>query len=265
MPPPTRISGRSARAINAAARAMSARSGRMRREGARNVVGSIAKSSAAEVVLAVADVLRHVEQHRSRPARGRHREGAAQQFGNTARLLDPDQLLDRRPQDFDLAAFLGHVLPGMAAVGVAGKRHHRRSGVQRLDQAGDQIGGAGPEGAVAHPRPVGDPGIGLGGKGAAALVVDQEVPAGRAAPAHRRTATAESRPCRTSARPRRAAASRPCARPPFMRPEGRLLGRLASLIGASPGRGLPRRRGERRRQTRARWSPARCRAPRHAH
>ncbi len=128
-----------------------------------------------EIVLAVADVLGNVDEDRSRPPRGRYREGAAQQFGNAARRFDPDQFLDRRPQDLDLAAFLGHVLPGVRAVGVAGKRHDRRSGVQRLDQAGDEIGGAGPERAVADPRPIGDPRIGLGGKGAAALVVDQKM------------------------------------------------------------------------------------------
>ena len=126
-------------------------------------------------MLAVTDILRHVEQNGSRPARGRDREGAPQEFGNAARLLDPDQLLDRRPQDFDLAAFLGHVLPGVSAVGVAGKRDDRRPGVQRLDQAGHQVGGARPERAVAYSRPIGDPRIGFGRKGAAALVVDQEM------------------------------------------------------------------------------------------
>ena len=129
-----------------------------------------------EIVLAVADILRHIQQYRSRPARGRHRKGAAQQFGNPARLLDPDQFLDRRPQDFDLAAFLGHVLPRMGAVGVAGKSDHRGAGVQPFDQPGHEVGGARAERAVADPRTVGDPRIGLGGKGAAALVVDQKMP-----------------------------------------------------------------------------------------
>ena len=126
-------------------------------------------------MLAVTNILRHVEQNGSRPARGRDREGPPQEFGNAARLLHPDQLLDRRPQNFDLAAFLGHVLPGVSAVGVAGKRDDRRSGVQRLDQAGHQVGGARPERAVTYSRPIGDPRIGFGRKGAAALVVDQEM------------------------------------------------------------------------------------------
>jgi hypothetical protein len=128
-----------------------------------------------EFMLAVTDILRHVEQNRSRPARGRDREGAPQKFGDAARMLHPDQLLDRRPQNFDLAAFLGHVLPGMGAVGVAGKGHDRRSGVQRLDQAGHQIGGSRSQRAVANARPVGHARIGVGRKGAAALVVDQKM------------------------------------------------------------------------------------------
>ena len=78
-------------------------------------------------------------------------------------------------QDFDLAAFLGHVLPGMRAVGVAGDRDDRDAAIQRLDEAGDEVGRAGAERAVANAGAVGDPGIGVGGKGAAALVVDQVV------------------------------------------------------------------------------------------
>ena len=38
-------------------------------------------------------------------------------------------------QDFDLPRLLGHVLPGMLAVGVAGDRDHRHAGVQRLRPA----------------------------------------------------------------------------------------------------------------------------------
>ncbi len=73
-----------------------------------------------EIVGAVGNVLGHVEQHRPRPPRGRHGKRAPHQFGDAAGHLDADQLLDRGLEDFDLAAFLGHVLPGMRAVGVAG-------------------------------------------------------------------------------------------------------------------------------------------------
>ncbi len=130
----------------------------------------------SKVVLAVADILGNVEQHRARPAGSRHREGAAQQLGDAARHLDPDQLLDRRPQDLGLPAFLRHVLPGMRAVGVAGQRNDRHAGVEALDEAGHEIGGAGPERAVAHAGTVGDPRIGVRGERAATLVIDQKMP-----------------------------------------------------------------------------------------
>ena len=46
--------------------------------------------------VAVADVLRHVEHDRARPARGRDREGAAHQLGDALDRLDADQLLAGR-------------------------------------------------------------------------------------------------------------------------------------------------------------------------
>ena len=111
MPPPTRISGRLARAISPAARSNvgpvgpdAARRNAESRRVDRKILGD-------KIVLAVADILGDVEQHRAWPARGRDREGAAQQFGDAARQLDPDQLLDRRPQYLGLPAFLRHVLP----------------------------------------------------------------------------------------------------------------------------------------------------------
>jgi len=75
-------------------------------------------------------------------------------------------------EDFDLARLLRHVLPGMLAVGIADDRDLRHAGVQRLDQRGHQVGGAGPERGVAHARPVGHTCISVGSEGAAALVVD---------------------------------------------------------------------------------------------
>ena len=165
-----------ARAISAAARrdVRAVRPDAPRRHAQRRRIDR--KILGGEFVLAVADILRHVEQHRV-PAgrRSRPRRPGAASSGMRLVMLDPDQLLDRRPQDLDLPAFLGHVLPGMSAVGVAGKRDDRHAGVQRLDQAGHEVGGARAERAVAHSRPVGDPRIGVGGKGAAALVVDQEM------------------------------------------------------------------------------------------
>ena len=129
-----------------------------------------------KVMLAVADVLGNVEQHRPRPAGSRHREGAPQQLRDAAGHFDPDQLLDCRPQDLRLSAFLRHVLPGMCAIGVASQRNDWHPGVEALNKAGHKVGGAGPERTVADPRSVGDPRIGVRCRGAAPLVIDQEVP-----------------------------------------------------------------------------------------
>ncbi len=125
------------------------------------------------VELAVADILRHVEHDRARPPAGRDRVGAAHQLGNPPAVLDPDDLLHDRRQHLHLMAFLGHVLPGMQAVGVARHRDDRRAGVIGFRETGHEIGHAGPERAVADARPPRDPRIGVGGKRAGPLVVDQ--------------------------------------------------------------------------------------------
>jgi hypothetical protein len=64
----------------------------------------------------------------------------------------------------------------MRTVGIAGERDHRGPGVQPFDQAGHEIGGAGPQCPIAHTGAIGNPRVGLRGKGAAPLVVDQKVP-----------------------------------------------------------------------------------------
>ena len=125
---------------------------------------------------AVADIFRHIEQDRSRAAGGRDRKGATGQFGDAARLLDADQFLDGGFEDLGLTAFLRHVLPGMGAVCVAGDRDNRDAAVQRLDKAGHEVGRAGAQGAVADAGAVRNSGIGIGRKGATALVIDQEMP-----------------------------------------------------------------------------------------
>ena len=126
-----------------------------------------------ELVLAVTNVLRHVEQHGAGPPRRRNRKRAAHQLGNALGRFEPDQLLDGRPKDVRLPAFLRHVLPRVGAVGVAGDRQHRRAGIERLDEPGDEIGSARPQRAVANAGPVGHPRVGVGRKRARALVVDQ--------------------------------------------------------------------------------------------
>ena len=58
---------------------------------------------------------------------------------------------------------------------VAGDEHQGGAGVQRLDHTGEQVGGAGAQGRVAHAHTAGYLGVGVGGEHAAALVVHQIV------------------------------------------------------------------------------------------
>ena len=68
MPPPTSSSGRSALAMIAAARSSSCGSGRVRRACAFSVRVIDPEIGGIEIVLAVADILRHVEHDRPRPS-----------------------------------------------------------------------------------------------------------------------------------------------------------------------------------------------------
>ena len=123
----------------------------------------------------VGDVLGHVEHHRAGAPPRRDREGAAHELGDAPDGLDPDQLLGGGTQDLHLPRLLGHVLPGVVAVAVAGDEHERGAGVERLHHAGEQVGGAGPQRRVAHPHPAAYLGVSVGREHAAALVVHQVV------------------------------------------------------------------------------------------
>ena len=125
MPPPTRISGRLARAISAAARAMSARSGRMRRAGTLNVDGSIAKSSAVKSCSPWQTS--SGTSSSTGPGRPEVATAKARRSSSGTRLVSSTRIssLTAGPQDLGLPAFLRHVLPGMRAVGVAGQRDDR--------------------------------------------------------------------------------------------------------------------------------------------
>ncbi len=131
--------------------------------------------SGVEIVLAVADVLRHVEHHGTGASGGRDRKRPAHQFGNALGRLDADQLLAGGLEDFDLPRLLRHVLPGVIAVRVADDRDHRHAGIERFHERGDQIGRAGAECRVAYAGAVGHARVGVGSERAAALVVDQEM------------------------------------------------------------------------------------------
>ena len=124
---------------------------------------------------AVADILRHRHHHGPRPAGGRNLEGAADQLRDTGGLLDAQQLLARRAQDLDLPRLLRHVLARMHAIGVADEGDHRRAGVERLHQAGGEVGGARAQRGIDQPDPARHLGVGIGRERAAALVVDEVV------------------------------------------------------------------------------------------
>ena len=123
----------------------------------------------------VADVFRHIQYHRPGPAGGRDLEGPANQFRQPLDHLNANDFLAGRRQDLQLAALLGHVLPGVHPVTVANDSNHRRAGIQRLDQPGHQIGGPRSQGRVDHADPSRHLGIGVGGESAAALVIDQRM------------------------------------------------------------------------------------------
>jgi hypothetical protein len=57
----------------------------------------------------------------------------------------------------------------------ADQHHQRRAGVERLDQAGDQVGRSRAERCVAQADAAGDLGVGVGDEDRGALVVDQMV------------------------------------------------------------------------------------------
>jgi len=127
-------------------------------------------------------------------------------------------------------AFLRHVLPGMGPVGVAGDRHDRDPAVQRFDEAGDEVGRAGAERAVADPRTVGDPCIGIGREGAAALVVDEEML--HAELPQRVVERQQLEPAHAEHRPRATEAQHFGERPPAGHPPVRtvLPGRIADVV-----------------------------------
>ncbi len=60
-------------------------------------------------------------------------------------------------------------------MGVADDGDHRRAGIQRLDEAGDEVRRAGSERRVDQADAAGDLGIGVGGEDAGALVIDEVV------------------------------------------------------------------------------------------
>ena len=121
------------------------------------------------------NIFGHVQQHRPRPAAGRYRESAANMLRNATHDLDPNDLFDNRPKNLDLTGFLGHVFPGVLAVGIARDDDHGNAGVETLHDAGDEVGRTWAKRGIGDARAIGHFGIGVGGKRSAALIIDQIV------------------------------------------------------------------------------------------
>ena len=123
----------------------------------------------------MADVFRHIEQHRAGASGRRDRIGVANVFGDAGAYLDADHFLDRRAQHFDLPGLLGHVLPGMFPIAVTDHGDQGNARVQRFCERGQQVGRAGPQGRVTHAGPSGHPCPSICHESTAALIVDQGV------------------------------------------------------------------------------------------
>ena len=180
-----------------------------RRSAAARVGGEV---RGVERMTTVGDVLRDVEHHRTGPPTRRDREGAAHELRNAPDRLDPNQLLRGRAQDLHLPRLLGHVLPGMIAVAVAGdedQRGYRRSAPRPSPSAGWSRPG---RGLRRTPPPSRSPWRRRRPRTRRSVRRSPGCGRCRAGARHRRTAGAGIRPCRTSGRSRGQPASAPALR-----------------------------------------------------
>ena len=89
---------------------------------------------------ALADVLRHVDQHRTRPAGGRHVEGLAHDARDVVRALHQVGVLHDRIRDPGDVRLLEGVLAQHRQDLLAADHDHRRGVHQRREQAGHGVG-----------------------------------------------------------------------------------------------------------------------------
>ena len=174
-PPPARMSGR------LAAPSEPRGATRRRRRRARRERGGGAGARRRELVVAelddaVGDVLGDVEHDRARPPRRRDRESPAHELGDAARDLDAQELLTagRRSRTWSVSWVMCR--PACVALRVADDGDDRAAGVERLDQAGDEVRRAGPSVASHTPTRPDTRAYASAAKRRAALVVDQDVP-----------------------------------------------------------------------------------------
>ena len=177
MPPPTRMSGRSAVSkqsggVDRSPRGPAGCAAQARATSSR----SIQKSLGGKFMLGRD---RHPPARRRTTGPGRPEVATAKarrkSSGMRSYCFDPDQLLDRRSQNVDLAASPGSCSSRRERD--ACRRQSRPSACRRCSDSTKPVTrlvAPGPSVAVAYARPIGDPRVGIGRKGAAALVVDQK-------------------------------------------------------------------------------------------
>ena len=120
-------------------------------------------------------VLGDVDVDRPGPAGPRDVEGLGDDPRQVVGIADQVVVLRHRQGDAVDVDLLERVLADQGAGHVAGDRDHRHRVQQRGPDAGDEVGRARPRCAHADADPTGDPGIAVGGVGAALLVADQDV------------------------------------------------------------------------------------------
>ncbi len=117
-----------------------------------------------------------VDVDRTHAGRERGPEGGVQHLPRAARLQDRVDPLGHRPQQLELGRVLQrpHALQRQRVAPT--EQDHGAVGVGRVGHAGDRIGHPGPGGHRGHPRPEGQPSVGVGGVGRGLLVTDVDDP-----------------------------------------------------------------------------------------
>ena len=121
------------------------------------------------------DVLRDIDQHGARAAGGRHMKSLVNDPRQIVSALDQVVVLRRRPGDAGRIGFLEGVVANQVRGYLTGQADDRDRIHQRVDEAGDRIGGAGPGGREHDAHLAGGAGIALGRMHAALLVGDENV------------------------------------------------------------------------------------------